>query len=97
MITTAVTRLKAHLSELLAHVKAGEELLVTDRGKPIARIVPVARDAQEMPPHLKELERAGLVRIGTGKLPDDFWKMPKPKDPRGLVRKALLEEREEGR
>ncbi len=52
---------------------------------------------EEVPAHLLELARAGLVRLGSGKLPKGFWKMPRPKDPRGAVLKALLEERESGR
>jgi prevent-host-death family protein len=32
---------KTHLSELLAAVEAGEEVLITRRGKPVARLVPV--------------------------------------------------------
>lgn len=41
MDTAAVSRLKARLSEYLAKVKAGEEVVVTERGRPVARIVPV--------------------------------------------------------
>jgi hypothetical protein len=43
------------------------------------------------------MERQGLVRIGTGKLPKQFWRMPRPKDPKALARAALLEERAESR
>ena len=39
--TAAVAELKAHLSRLLRRVKAGDEILVTERGVPVARIVPV--------------------------------------------------------
>jgi hypothetical protein len=46
---------------------------------------------------LRELAKGGLVRIGSGKLPEGFWKMPRPKDSKGLVLKAFLEERAEGR
>ena len=28
---------------------------------------------------------------------EEFWKLPKPKDPEGLLLKALLEDREQGR
>ena len=42
MKTTAISDLKAHLSEYLNQVKSGNEILVTDRGKPVARIVPVS-------------------------------------------------------
>jgi prevent-host-death family protein len=36
-----VRDLRDHLSSYLARVRAGEELTVTDRGRPIARLVPV--------------------------------------------------------
>jgi hypothetical protein len=43
------------------------------------------------------MEKQGLIRLGSGKLPKDFWRMHRPDDPEGLVLKALLEEREAGR
>jgi hypothetical protein len=46
---------------------------------------------------MASMEKRGLIRLGTGKIPKDFWEMPKPKDPGGSVLKALLEEREKGR
>lgn len=97
MKSAAVSKLKATLSEYLARVKAGEEVIVTERGKPIAKIVPLGRDQAAVPAHLLELARAGLVRLGSGKLPKGFWKMPRPADPHGAAVKALLEERESGR
>ena len=96
MKSVAVSKLKATLSEHLARVKAGEEVIVTERGKPIAKIVPLPRNELTVSAHLMELARAGLVRIGSGKLPDGFWKLPRPADPRGAGPKALLEEREAG-
>ncbi|OLD40886.1 MAG: hypothetical protein AUI83_21655 [Armatimonadetes bacterium 13_1_40CM_3_65_7] len=97
MKSAAVAKLKASLSEYLARVKAGEEVIVTERGKPIAKIVPFGRAQAEVPAHVLELARAGLIRLGSGKLPKGFWKMPRPADPTGAVLKALLEERESGR
>jgi prevent-host-death family protein len=92
MRTLSVSQLKATLSEELQHVQAGEELVVTDRGRPIARLVPHEdrRDGQ-----LSALVRAGLVRQGPGLCPD-FWTMPRPADPAGSVRAALADEREDG-
>jgi prevent-host-death family protein len=97
MKSAAVSKLKAMLSEYLARVKAGEEVVVTERGRPIAKIVPFAPDESAVPPRLLELARAGLVRLGSGKLPRNFWKMPRPADRRGAAVKALLEERAHGR
>ena len=34
---------KAHLSEILERVSDGQEVLLTKRGKPIARVIPVER------------------------------------------------------
>ncbi len=59
MKTAAVSELKAFLSKYLSNVKAGEEVVVTDRGRPIAKIVPMKRVETDMPPHLLTLERAG--------------------------------------
>ncbi len=97
MKTAAVSELKALLSKYLTKVKAGEEIVVTDRGKPIAKIVPINRTDMEISPHLLSLERAGLARIGKSNLPENFWRMPRPKDRKGAALKALLEERKEGR
>lgn len=93
MKTATISKLKATLSEHLARVKAGEEVVVTERGKPIARIVPLGRQVSATSAHLRSLARTGLVRIGSGRLPKDFWKLPRPKDERGAALKAILEER----
>lgn len=97
MITAAVSKLKATLSELLARVKAGEELVVTEHGRPVARILPIQRGPAGLSADLLELERAGLVRIGTGRLAQGFWSRPRPKVPAGAALRALLEERRSGR
>jgi prevent-host-death family protein len=91
--TAAVAELKAHLSRYLRRVKAGEEILITERGVPVARIVPARSSADE---GLLALERQGRVRVGTATLPKNFWKLPRGKDPDGLVRAAVSEEREGG-
>jgi len=92
----SVASLKARLSEYLDAVKAGEEIIVTDRNTPVARIVPVSA-ALRQEALVKWLIRSGLARPGTGKLPARFWTLPRPKDKGGHVLRALLEEREEGR
>jgi prevent-host-death family protein len=86
MKRTAVSTLKATLSACLAKVKAGDEVLVMERGKPIAKLVPLAKDGD-----------GGLVRVGSGKLPTGFWKLPRPKDRKRRALQALLAERAEAR
>jgi len=97
MKRAAVSTLKATLSACLAKVKAGDEVLVMERGRPIAKLVPLPKDDQKSVGHLRDLARAGLVRLGTGKLPPGFWKLPRPKDPKRRGLKALLADRAEGR
>jgi prevent-host-death family protein len=95
MKTASVSKLKASLSAYLRRVKAGEEVLVTERGRPVAKLSP-ATSLQTFTRHLAEMERQGLIKVGSGKLPKHFWKLPRPKDPKGSILKAALEEREEG-
>jgi len=97
MRTAAVSELKAHISEYISKAKAGEEVLVTDRGRPVAKLIPLQRDETVVSPHLLLLEKSGLVRIGKGKIKASFWDMPRPNDEKGLALKGLMEEREEGR
>lgn len=96
MKSATISRLKASLSEYLMKVRAGDELIVTDRGMPIAKIIPLRRTDMGIPPHLLALELQGSARIGTGTLPAGFLDRPRPRDPEGRVLKALLAEREEG-
>ena len=92
-----MAQLKASLSRYLAGVKVGEEVVVTERGKPIAKIVPISGSKDEDERRLREMEAQGLIRVGSGKLPKGFWDAPRPADPEGRVRQALIEERREGR
>jgi prevent-host-death family protein len=93
--TTTVSKLKASLSKYLRSVKAGEEVLITERGRPVAKLTP-AQSSEMLPDQLVEMEKQGLIKLGPGKLPKAFWELPRPKDPKGLVVKAVLREREEG-
>lgn len=95
MRTAPVTKLKASLSSYLRQVKAGEEVLITERGRPIARLTRV--ETVSWPAHLTEMATEGRITVGSGRLTKAFWRLPRPKDPKGLVMRALLLERESGR
>lgn len=96
MKTAAISKLKAYLSEYLNQVKSGTEVLITDRGKPVARLVPISR-TKVTGESMTRMEKQGLIKLGSGRLPKDFWTLPRAEDPRGHVLKALLQERREGR
>lgn len=57
--------LKTHLSRYLRQVKAGATLVITERGKPIGRIVPILPAAEA---RLQELLQAGMVAWSGHKL-----------------------------
>lgn len=97
MKKTRVSELKASLSRYLARVKAGEEILVTEHGRPVAKLIPVAGAERDDDDRLAALERAGVLRIGEHALPAEFWRRARPADPGATARAALIEERREGR
>ncbi len=43
MVTVNLVRAKAHLSELLDKVEAGEDVVITRHGRPVARLSPIKR------------------------------------------------------
>jgi len=50
MTTVNVHEAKTHLSRLLARVAAGEEVIISKAGRPIARLVPIrARQPKRIP------------------------------------------------
>ena len=97
--TAKVSELKAGLSAYLERVKQGGQVVITERGRSIAKIVPIPRSEIDDDEHIRELERRGIVLppANPAGLPPEYWTMELPPDPDGLVLKALLEEREEGR
>lgn len=56
--TVGLRELKAHLASYVRHVKAGGALTITERGKPIVRLVPADASLEE---RMQALMRAGLV------------------------------------
>jgi prevent-host-death family protein len=93
--TVSVSELKAKLSAFLDLVRQGDEVLVTDRGRLIARLGPVT-GAEGEEGRRDLLLRTGRLHPPRGRLPADFWDRARPDDPQGLGLTALLAERESG-
>lgn len=95
MKTAAVSKLKATLSEHLGYVKAGEEVLVTERGKPVAKIVPVGPTAKEDARRM-DLARRGIIRLGKGRLSKELLdQLPVVSIPGEVLQQVMDEERGE--
>ena len=96
MKTATISQAKNHLSELLAGVKRGETVLILERNRPIARIVPIDASQQSGDERLAELERRGVIRRAAR--PPRKTLPPPIRLPKGVsILDALLEEREESR
>jgi prevent-host-death family protein len=67
-----VRELKARLSAYLAAVESGREVIVTDRGRPVARLSPISGGADD---HLARLIEQGRVIPPRSK---DRW-LPRPR------------------
>ena len=92
-----IGELKDRLSAYLTHVKSGGIVVVLDRDRPIAHIVPAAlrADGRGDGGRLQRLERRGLIRRGSGKRPAWLGRRRPPRL-RGSVLKDLFREREAG-
>ena len=94
MKSVKIAALKNRLSQYLNEVRTGEEILVRDRHTPVARIVPVTRDATH-DEELHALAARGKLRLGEGPLEASFWNRPAPRVPVRALRRALAGERDE--
>jgi prevent-host-death family protein len=90
--TTSVVDLKARLSEHLRLVKSGHELVITERGIPVARVLPLD-DGERRTTRRLRLTGSGLLRPGRGKLPAVLKKPPTGPASGAGVLEALLAER----
>ena len=59
---------KVHLSRFLQIVKNGGEVILTDRGRPVAKIVPFRQSELPLSERVKNLENKGIIarRVGQG-------------------------------
>jgi prevent-host-death family protein len=78
MKTMGVRELKNRLSEVMRAVRAGEHVLVTDRGTVVAELVPPGRRSDPtVPPGLARLAERGLARLGAANDPDLYRGLPR--------------------
>jgi len=63
MRTATVRDLRNHYTSLLSWVSAGEEIIITQRGKPVARLIP---ERPEEPKNVNWAEAPEITRDRTG-------------------------------
>ena len=88
--SVGVRELRQQASRVLDLVKNGEVIVVTERGTPIAEIVPIKKDK------LQILIDRGAITFATEPFDVEYWNNPdRPTLPGGL--EAFLKERREAR
>ena len=102
MKKATISQTKNHLSALLDRVRHGEVILIVDRDQPVARLEPVlgsgAPNREDTEGRLARLERAGMLRRGSGARANEILRRKPPRPLKsGDILKALLAEREETR
>jgi len=98
MLVATITEAKNGLSALIDRVRAGESVLIVDRGTPVARLESAVSAAPDAEGRIARLERTGAVRAAR-KAPAIELLSTNPPSPRpgASAVAALLEERREGR
>jgi prevent-host-death family protein len=96
MLRASISETKSRLSALLHKVRDGESVLITDRGRPVAQLVPVEVDMASAEDWLSALGHDGAVRPRIATLPPGFLQEQLP-EPRVSAVETLMRDREEGR
>ncbi len=66
---------KMHLSKYIKMVQRGTEVIITDRGRPVGKIVPIQKKDLTLEERIKVLEDQGLIEKQTTK---HMKKIPSP-------------------
>lgn len=99
MKRATLTETKNQLSALIDRVRHGETIVITDRGRPVARLTSVLADESEdaADGRVERLERQGLLRRASKAASPSLLRRSRPR-PRGDgILSALLAERRSGR
>ena len=95
MRKASISILKAHLSRYLDAVTSGEEIIVNEHGRPVARLSAV--DSEGTPTgRVARLVREGRMRAPTHSPPETLQEASGPADPEGRSLAHLLAGRDEG-
>jgi prevent-host-death family protein len=97
MKRATITEAKNGLSALIDQVRAGESIVILDRGLPVARLEPIVTHPDQTG-RLGRLERAGVLRVSSAPPPIELIGEPPPR-PKGAASAvdALIDERRTGR
>jgi prevent-host-death family protein len=88
-IHVGVREAKISLSKLLKMVKNGNEVILTDRGRPVGKIVPLEEESLPLEVRIKRLEEQGVLGTGVEKMQGEI---PPPIPLQNGIAQQLLQE-----
>ena len=94
MQTVNIAELKSNLSAFLEQVRNGEELIVKDRNRPIARLMPLEA-GEDLDAEEEILVGAGLMRLPLEAKSDEFFDLPAADVSLETIRQIIRDERDE--
>ncbi len=82
---------RINMSKLIRDVRGGMEIIITDRGKPVARLVAAEGQKLSLEERLKNYESCGLIEPSQG----EGKEVPSPIElPQDYAQRCIEEERE---
>jgi prevent-host-death family protein len=93
MRPTGIRNLKNNLSRYIARAASGERILITDRGRPVAELVPPAKQITDGFRY-EDLVASGIIRPAL-RPEERFNDWPRLKLPRGTAVRLINEDRAE--
>ena len=89
-LTIGIREAKAQLSRLVSDAERGTQWIITDNGRPVARLAPLEDVRTPLTQRLSRLEKWGWI----GPPPRDRARIPPPLRIRADAQRALREDRD---
>jgi prevent-host-death family protein len=88
--TVGIREARIHFSLLMKKVRKGMEIVITDRGKPVGKIVPFHRPSLSLAERIHDLEARGIIE--ERKSPSSPLAPPIPVEGEGDIAQEFLQE-----
>ncbi len=94
MQSITLAELEKNLRDYVKEVRAGREVVIRDRKRPFAKLVPIDEDA-ELEAHVLRLVAEGRARLPIAPLPPEFWTEERSQAPLEQLVALVSEDRDE--
>lgn len=89
-LTIGIREAKAHLSRLVSEAERGTEWIITDHGRPVARLAPLEDHQTPLPERIARLEKWGWIE----RAPKEQTRIPPPLRIAADAQRSLQEDRD---